>query len=200
MRVPRPVRTDGLGLCAAALAAALVTPTQALAIDAFDILIPKPAEFFPALAAFIVIWVILAKLIWPSVLKTLDARQQTIQDNLDAAEQSKLDARRALKKSETTIDEAQQEADRIVREAREQAEVSRTNIIAKANDEAKRIIERSQQTVEAERQAALVNLTDEVADISVDLAGRIIGENLDKNTQKRLIERYLAKAGDLDGE
>lgn len=92
----------------AALVAFLGSPLAALAEEAadqaqetpsaFDILIPKPAEFIPALIAFLVIWVALAKFVWPSVLKTLDKRQQTIQDNLDAAEENKLQTARAYEK------------------------------------------------------------------------------------------------------
>ena len=45
----------------------------------------------------------------------------------------------------------------------------------------------------------MADLVDQAADLAVDLAGKIIGENLDAETQKRLIERLLAEAGDADG-
>jgi F-type H+-transporting ATPase subunit b len=184
----------------AAFVVALATPAPAYAASAFDILIPKPAEFIPALIAFLVIWIILAKLVWPSIIKQLDARQQTIQDNLDAAEQAKIDAERALRTAEEQIDEAQRQADKIVSDAKGDAENSKDQIIAKANADAKKIVAKAHETVEHERAAALADLTDQVADLSVDLAQKIIGENLDVETQKRLIERYLAQAGDVDGD
>lgn len=191
----RTLAIAGAGIFACALA----MPTPALAASAFDILIPKPAEFIPALIAFVIIWVVLAKLVWPSVIKTLDKRQQTIQDNLDAAEQAKVDAAKALKKAEATIDDAQAQADDIVAEAKKTAEASRDVIIAKANDDAKRITDKARQGIDAERNAAMAELTDQAADLAVDLAAKIIGENLDTETQKRLIERSLAEAGDADG-
>ena len=192
------MRRTAYGALALALAGILLSPTPALAATAFDILIPKPAEFFPALIAFLVIWVVLAKLIWPSVLKTLDARQQTIQDNIDESEKAKVDAQKALKRSEATIAEARAQADSIIAEAKKSAEASSKRIIAEARDEAKDITARTRAALEAERAATMDELTNQVADLSVDLASKIIGESLDEGTQRRVIERYLAKAGDID--
>lgn len=180
------------------VAVILTAPTPALAASAFDILVPKPAEFIPALVAFIVIWVILAKLVWPTVLKTLDARQQTIQNNLDAAEQAKVEAAEALKKAEAAVDEAQIQADDIVAEAKKTAEASRAAIIEKANADAKQITDRARENIDAERNAAMAELVDQAADLAVDLASKIIGEHLDVETQKRLIEKSLAEAGDAN--
>ena len=192
------MRLTPIGVLALVLAGVLLAPTPALAATAFDILIPKPAEFFPALVAFIVIWVVLAKLIWPSVLKTLDARQQAIQDNIDESEKAKVEAEKALKRSEATIAEAQTKADQIIAEARKSAENSRQQILDEARADARDITERTRAALAAEREATMEDLTDQVADLSVDLAARIIGEQLDEGAQKRVIERYLAKAGDID--
>jgi F-type H+-transporting ATPase subunit b len=200
MRNIKSVASQAMPCALAAFAVALGTPAPAYAASAFDILIPKPAEFIPALIAFLVIWIILAKLVWPSVIKQLDARQQTIQDNLDAAEQAKVDAERALRTAEEKIDDAQREADKIISDAKADAETSKAQIIAKANEDAKKVVVKAHETVEHEREAALSDLTNQVADLSVDLASKIIGENLDVETQRRIIERYLAQAGDVDGD
>lgn len=189
-------RAGALALVGAGAFALAMTPAPAMAeVSAFDVLIPKPAEFVPALVAFIVIWVILAKFIWPSVLKTLDTRQKTIQDNMDAAEQAKVDAAKALKRAEATIDDAQAQADDIIADAKKQAEASKAQIIEQANGEAKRIAAKNRENIAAESHAAMAELTDQAADLAVALAGKIIGENLDVDTQRRLIERALAEAG-----
>lgn len=186
------------GAALVAMLGVLLWPRPALAITAFDILIPKPAEFFPALIAFIVIWVVLAKFIWPSVLKTLDSRQQTIQDNIDESEKTKLDAVKALRKSEAVIQKAQAKADGIIADARKSAEATKAEILEDARKQASELAERTREALAAERDATMDELTEQVADISVDLASKIIGESLDEDAQKRIIERYLAKAGDID--
>ena len=92
---------------AAAAAAVLATPTFALAEGVgADILIPKPAEFIPALIAFLIIWIVLAKLVWPQVLQMMDKRQQKIQDDLDAAAKSKQEAAEQAKGYEDKLVEA----------------------------------------------------------------------------------------------
>lgn len=68
----------------AALAALVPTPAFAEAPSGADLLLPKMAEFIPALIAFLVIWFVLAKLAWPSILGMMEKRQQKIQDDLDA--------------------------------------------------------------------------------------------------------------------
>lgn len=176
----------------------VLAPKPAFAASAFDILIPKPAEFFPALIAFLVIWIVLQKFIWPSVLKTLDSRQQTIQNNIDEAEKAKLEAQKALRRAEASVNDAEIKADAIIAEARKAAEKNSQEIVAEAHEEAKDITERTRESLLAERDATLEALTEQVADLSVDLATKIIGESLDADAQRRVIERYLAKAGDID--
>ena len=73
--------TKGLARAACAALAAFATPAIALAETPSgpDILLPKPAEFIPALIAFLVIWVVLAKFACPSILSMMEQRQQEIQ-------------------------------------------------------------------------------------------------------------------------
>lgn len=62
-----------------ASAAALLMPVSAFAEDGAagaDILIPKMAEFIPALIAFLIIWIVLAKVALPGIMKTMEARQE----------------------------------------------------------------------------------------------------------------------------
>ena len=72
-----------------ASAAALLMPVSAFAEDGAagaDILIPKMAEFIPALIAFLIIWIVLAKVALPSIMKTMEERGKKIEESLDEAE------------------------------------------------------------------------------------------------------------------
>ena len=131
-----------MGAGAATAAALLATPTFALADEAVgaDILIPKPAEFIPALIAFLIIWIALAKLVWPQVMKMMDERQKKIQDDLDAAEKSRLEAAESAKSYEEKIVEAHREADKIISAAKKEAEEERSHVLAKAQREVNQTI------------------------------------------------------------
>ena len=180
----------------------LATPAVALAEESAvgpDILIPKMAEFIPALIAFIIIWVILAKLVWPSVLEMMEKRQQKIQDDLDAAERSKIEAAEEAKSYEAKILDAHHEADAIVAKAKKEAEEVRSAVLAKAQREAADIISKAHGAVDSERHKALIELSSSVVDLSVEIASKIIGNDLSVEEQRRLAEKYLAEVGKSDG-
>ena len=180
----------------------LATPAVALAEESAvgpDILIPKMAEFIPALIAFIIIWVILAKLVWPSVLEMMEKRQQKIQDDLDAAERSKVEAAEEAKSYEAKILEAHHEADAIVAKAKKEAEEVRSAVLAKAQREAADIIAKAHGAVDSERHKAMIELSSSVVDLSVEIASKIIGNDLSVEEQRKLAEKYLAEVGKSDG-
>ena len=197
-------KMNGLGIVAgasaAALAASAIAPTTALAesTTGADLLIPKPAEFVPALIAFVVIWVIMAKVAWPSILGMMDKRQQKIKDDLDSAAESKLKAAEEAKEYETRLLSAQKEADAIVAQAKREAEEERTQILAKAQHDASDIITKARGAVESERKKAMIELSSSVVDLSVDIAGKIIGNDMSDEDQRKLAEKYLAEVGTVD--
>lgn len=187
---------------AAAALAVLAAPTLALAEESAvgaDILIPKVAEFVPALIAFLIIWAVLAKLVWPSVLVMMASRQEKIQSDLDAAEQAKLEAEREARSYESKIVEAHREAEAIVAKAKREAEEERAQILAKAQREAADIISKAHGAVNSERHKAMIELSSSVVDLSVEIAGKIIGNDLSEAQQRKLAERYLAEVGATDG-
>lgn len=180
----------------------LATPAVALAEESAvgpDILIPKMAEFIPALIAFIIIWIILAKLVWPSVLEMMEKRQQKIQDDLDAAQRSKIEAAEEAKNYEAKILDAHHEADAIVAKAKKEAEEVRSAVLAKAQREAADIIAKAHGAVDSERHKAMIELSSSVVDLSVEIASKIIGNDLSVEEQRRLAEKYLAEVGKSDG-
>lgn len=186
----------------AAAAAALAAPSLALAEENSDlgigILIPNLAEFIPALIAFLVIWYILAKFAWPMIVGMLDKRQETIKNNLDEAEAAKIEAQRALAEYKEQIAGARREAAGIIDEARRAGEQVKADITAQAQAQADEMIAKAKKSIEKERLAAISQLQNSVADLSVSVAGRIIGEDLSDSDQRKLIERYVAEAGVLD--
>lgn len=190
---------------AAALAAgavALAAPSLALAEENSDlgigILIPNLSEFIPALIAFLVIWVVLAKFAWPMIVGMLDKRQETIKNNLDEAEAAKIEAQRSLEEYKKQLAEARREAAGIVDEARRAGEQVKADITAQAQAQADEMIAKAKKSIEKEKLAAIADLQSSVADLSVAVAGRFIGEGLSDADQRKLIEKYVAEAGALD--
>ena len=163
-----------------------------------DILIPKVAEFVPALIAFLIILAVLSKLVWPSVLEMMEKRQAKIQSDLDEAERSKREAAEEAKSYEGKILEAHHEADAIIAKAKKEAEEVRSQVLAKAQREAADIIAKAHGAVDSERHKAMIELSSSVVDLSVEIASKIIGNDLSEDEQRRLAEKYLAEVGAPD--
>lgn len=182
------------------LGTVLSLPTVALAEgpSGADLLLPKPAEFIPALIAFLVIWLIMAKLAWPSILGMMEKRQQKIQDNLDSAEKSKAKAAAEAQSYEDKLVEANHKAEEIISAAKKEAEEERSQILAKAQHEASDIIAKAHGAVDSERRKATIELSSSVVDLSVEIASKIIGNDLTEDQQRRLAEKYLAEVSAPD--
>lgn len=178
-----------------ALAVLIPTPAFAEAPSGPEILLPKMAEFIPALIAFLIIWVVAAKFVWPSVLGMMDQRQQKIQSDLDAAAAEKASAVKEHQEYQVQIANAQNEADEIIAEAKGQAEAERARILAKAQEEAAATVAKARDAVSSERRKALAELSDSVIDLSVEIAGKIIGNSLSDSDQRKLAEKYLMEVG-----
>ena len=179
------------------LAALLATPVPAFAAGA-DILLPKPAEFIPALIAFIIIWIVLAKLAWPMIVGILDARQAKIEGDLKAAADAKEAAEESARTYEQRILDAEREAQDIIAAAKREAETERSEILAEAQREAAAAIAKSRDVIESERKKAMDELAGSVVDLSVEIAGKIIGNDLDLSQHRALAEKYLAEVGSSD--
>ena len=131
-----------------ASAAALLMPASAFAEDGAagaDILIPKMAEFIPALIAFLIIWIVLAKVALPGIMKTMEERGKKIEESLDEAEKTKQEAIVKRAESDSIVTDARRQA-AIVLEARKDAESERARIIEAAHKEAEEIIAKAHTT------------------------------------------------------
>lgn len=182
-----------LGLAATGV---LATPSLALAEESAvgaSILIPKPAEFIPALIAFAIIWAVLAKLVWPQVLGMMEKREAKIRGDLDSAERSKVEAAEKAKSYDQMIAEAHGEAEGIVAQARKDASKERAAMLAKAQGEVADTISKAHGAIEMERHKAAIELSGSVADLSVEIAAKILGNDLSVEEHRRLAEKYLAE-------
>lgn len=180
----------------------LAVPAQAFAEESSnkaEILIPKMAEFIPALIAFLIIWVVLAKFAWPQILSMIDERGKRIQESLDEAETTKKKAIASRKEYDELVTDARRKSADIVLEARKDAEAERARIIEAAHKEAEDIIAKAHANAEDERNAIYAAAAASIADLSVSVASKIVGETLDQDgEQRRLIERYVKEAGSLN--
>jgi F-type H+-transporting ATPase subunit b len=161
-------------------------------------IIPLGVELYINLAAFVVLFVLLWKFAFPPITKMLDERAEKIRESLEKAEDTRIEAERLLEEYRQQMAEARQEAAKIIEQGRTVAENMKAEIIAKAREEAEAEKAKALEAIKAERAAALAELQAKVAELSVAVAGKILGEQLSPSEHEALIERYIAEVGSLD--
>ena len=145
--------------------------------------------------AFAVVAFALMKFAFPALRKSLKAREEKIRGDLEAAETAKHDAEEERARFEAQLADARGEANRIIEEARVAAEQVRQDLIAKAEAEAAEVRARAQEDIRLAEERALSDLQHRVADISIELAEKIVQRNLDRDAQRDLVESYISSVG-----
>jgi F-type H+-transporting ATPase subunit b len=146
------------------------------------------------LVTFLLTLLVLYRVAWGPVLKALEARQKRIQEGLEAAQKAQQDREAAERAYAERLAEARQEAQRMLDQATRMGETLRQELEQKARQQANQIIEQARAEIDRERLKALQDLRRQVADLAVLAAGRVIGESLDGQKHRELIERTITEA------
>ena len=164
-------------------------------------LYPHASELIVGALAFAVVFVFMWKWVLPRVNALLEERRQQIQGQLESAEQTRHQAERELADYRSQLAGARGEATRIIEEARATAEQFRHDMQGKAEEESRLIVARAQDEIRAERDRVFNELRTQVGDIAVELAGRVVGAELDTKSHERLIDDYIDQvASGTDGQ
>jgi F-type H+-transporting ATPase subunit b len=163
-------------------------------------LYPHAAELLVGAIAFGVLFYFMWKWVIPRLNTLLDERRAQIQGQLENAEQTRQQAEHELADYRSQLAGAREEANRIIEEARATAEQFRQDIQAKAEEESRLTVARAQDEIRAERDRVFSELRTQVGDIAVELAGRVVGAELDTTSHERLIDDYIDQvASGTDG-
>jgi F-type H+-transporting ATPase subunit b len=160
-----------------------------------NFLVPN-GTFLVELAAFALLFFLLAKYVIPPINTAMTNRQNAIRKEFDDLEKARADAHAAEAEFTAQIADARHEAARIREEAREQGATIVAEMRQQGEAEKARIVENGHQQIAAERQQAVASLRAEVGTLATTLAGRIVGESLEDDERSgRVVDRFLA---DLD--
>jgi F-type H+-transporting ATPase subunit b len=158
-----------------------------------ELLYPKLQEIVLGAIAFALLFLFMAKWVLPRLNKLLEARRDKIQGDLEKAEQTRAEADKQLGDYREALAGAREESNRIIEEARKTAESMRQDIQRKAEEEAQQTIARAQDEIRAERDRVFQELKAQVGELSLQLAGRIVGESLDRDRHLRLVDEYIGE-------
>ena len=178
----------------------------AIATDAGRHVVPLAAEEGGALFQINLFWVIVSALnfilffaiIWTFAFKPISAmladRQSRIEQGLKDADQARRDRENAEAERSATLNEARREANEILARAQRVAQETRDADIAATKEELDRMRVRAAAEIEAEKTRAIAEVRGEVADLALTAAGKVVGESMTDERQRRLVEEFLRTA------
>lgn len=135
-------------------------------------------NFILIAGSFILLLVLIKKFAWSNITSIFEERAEKIATDIDSAEQARQKAEALAQKREDELSGSRKEAKTIIENAKETAEQSKANILADAKLEAGRLKEKANQEIAQNKVEALQSVKDEVADLTVSLAGKIISQTL----------------------
>jgi F-type H+-transporting ATPase subunit b len=153
-------------------------------------------SFVVEVIAFIAMILILGRWVYPRVMAAAEGRQRQISEELAAAERTRQEAEQRLKDAEARLQEARAQAAEIVEGAGRSGDQLRADLRARAEEEARRIKESALRDIEAERRKAIDSVRGEVADLVVAATEKVVGQTLDEQRHRTLIEQAIAQVGE----
>lgn len=141
---------------------------------------------------FLILLVVLRAFAWKPIMQAIKAREESIKGSLESAEEARREMQRLKADNEAIMQEARSERDELLREARD----ARDKMIAEAKKQAKteadKMIQRARDGIEREKNMAINDMRNQIASLSVEIAEKILGEELkDSREQNRLIGKLL---------
>ena len=154
-------------------------------------------DFSPGLFAmqtiiFVVLLVLLSKVAWKPIMGALKAREGSIKDALEAAENAKEEMAKLQADNQKLLQEARAERDKLLKEATDIANKIKEEAKTDASKQAEKIITDAKKAIEVEKNAALAEVTTKVAELSLDIAEKVLRKNLsDDKASKELVSEYV---------
>jgi F-type H+-transporting ATPase subunit b len=143
---------------------------------------------------FLVLLAIVWTFAFKPLSKTLEDRRDAIEQGLKDAEQARRDRESAEAERVAALAEARREANDILARAQKVSQETRDADIAATRTELDRMRERATAEIDAEKQRAIADLRGEVADLALAAAGRVVGETMTDERQRRLVQEFLTTA------
>lgn len=162
-----------------------------------DLILPDPAELLWGTITFALVAFVLTRFAFPKIREAVEARERAIREANEAAEGERQAAQQEREEYRRQLANARAEANRVIEDARGQAEQVRRDIIAKAEKDAEAVVARAQEQIEAERTRTIQELQGTIANLSIQLAEKVVGRSLDGGAQRDLVDSYIREVAGM---
>nr|WP_323787629.1 F0F1 ATP synthase subunit B [Psychroserpens sp.] len=151
--------------------------------------------FFWQTLLFVLLLLLLKKYAWKPMLNAVNDREEGIKNALDSAEKAKLEMQNLQADNQKLLKEARAERESMLKEAREIKNKMIEDAKDQAKEEAGKLVAQAQASIETEKKAAIAELKSQVANLSIEIAEKVVREELsNKDKQIKLVESMLGEA------
>jgi F-type H+-transporting ATPase subunit b len=167
-------------------------------VDIIGKLVPNPLSMVVQLCSTLVLFLLVKKFLWVSVQNFFNTREEKMQADLAAGEQAKSEAVANLEKAAEQLKTASAKSQEIVDAAVKEAKDQKTVILAQASKEADAERKKAHEQIEAERNAMYNSVKDEMVNVAMDAAGKLIGEKNGEELDRKAIAEFVKEASAHD--
>ena len=150
-----------------------------LAYDAMSLILHDLCVLFWTTVIFLVFWFLMGKFAFTPIVTAIKDREKSIDDALSAADKAKSEMMQLQSDNAALLKEAKEESAKILKEAKDVKESVIADAHNKAKEEAAKIIAAAKVEIEAQKKAALAEVKNEVSKLSLDIAQKVLGRELE---------------------
>lgn len=158
-----------------------------------ELVTPAIGLLFWMVISFGIVFFLLKKYAWKPILSMLKERETSIQDALDAAQRAKQEMANLKSDNERILMEARNDRDIMLREAKETKDAIINEAKSRATIEADRLIKIARESIQNEKLAAITELKNQVATLSIDIAEKVIRQQLSNDEKQKALVADLLK-------
>jgi F-type H+-transporting ATPase subunit b len=146
---------------------------------------------------FTLLAVLLYFVAYKPIMRMLDERSARIKKGLEDAELASRRAAEMEQEFEQRMAEARREGQEVIAQATQMSEKARQEILETAREESRALVEKAKGEIARERDMAMAELRQQVADLSLSISEKVIGQTLDEQRQRQLIADFLEQTEEL---
>lgn len=157
-----------------------------------ELLTPSFGLIFWMVLCFALLFLLMKKMAWKPIMNMIKEREVSIQNALDSAEKAREEFKSLQAGHEQILKEARAERDTMLKEARDMKDQIVAEARTKAQEEANKIMVSARENIQHEKMAAITELKNQVAQLSIEIAEKILKEELSsQEKQKQLVKALL---------
>ena len=160
----------------------------------------EPGLMIWTVITFLLLLVLLSKFAYKPILGLMEQRELGIRHSLEEAQRRREEAEALLADYRKQLEQGRSEAHKIIEESRVIGENVKREILTKASEESKLLVKKAQEEIEREKRQALMALQERVADLSLEIASKVIQSSLKPSDHMKLIEASLTKVKEEYGK